>query len=242
MLKAVTLELDPGERVAVVGPNGCGKTTLLRALAGLVPLRRGEVEMEGANLRRIGRRATARKIAYMPQQWSAAFPLTCLETVLLGRSPHKRWLGLADESDVRLAQEVMERLEVWSLADRPITSVSGGELQRCLFARTLVQQGRFLLLDEPTSAQDPKGSLAVMEMLRTKGDEGVGILAAVHDLNLALWFFDRLVVLKGGNVIGEGLPESVLARGVLEEAFDVPLARVGEEGRALVVAGFRPVE
>lgn len=243
VVKAVSLVLRPGQRTALVGPNGAGKSTLLRALAGVAPVSLGEVRLDGRPLTRWRRLEIARRIAFLAQGAGALFPLSCLETVLLGRSPHKRGLGLADHTDLELAESAMRRLEVWQLADRPVSQVSGGELQRVMMARVLVQQCPILLLDEPTSAQDPKASLRLLTLLAELAERGATLLVAIHDLNLALRGFDRVAVLCDGELLACEAPERILELGALETAFGVRLRRVGEAaGRPVVVAEGQPPE
>lgn len=237
VVRGVSLALRPGRRTALVGPNGAGKSTLLRALAGITPVERGDVRLDGRPLARWSRLEVARRIAFLAQGAGALFPLSCLETVLLGRSPHKRGLGLADRADMALAEAAMRRLEVWQLADRPVSQVSGGELQRVMMARVLVQQCPVMLLDEPTSAQDPKAALRLLGLLAELAERGVTLLVAIHDLNLALRAFDRVAVLCDGELLACEAPERILELGALESAFGVRLRRVGEsQGRPVVVS------
>jgi iron complex transport system ATP-binding protein len=230
------VDLARGACIAVVGPNGSGKTTLLRACAGLVRLAAGEVRLDDVPLLQVRRREAARLIALMPQHTDLQFPLSGLEAVLLGRSPHKHGLGLADAGDERLAEAAMRALDVWALADRPVTALSGGELQRLMLARVMVQQARFVLLDEPTSAQDPLGTLRVRDVLRGLTEDGAGVLAAVHDLNFALREFERVVVLSAGTVLFAGPAQGALESGALERAFDIRLRRIADDGMPYVVA------
>jgi iron complex transport system ATP-binding protein len=238
VVRGVDIEVRPGERVAILGSNGSGKTTLLRALAGLIPAAGGAVELDGASLAATPRATLARHLALVPQRPPRAFPLSALESVLLGRSPHQRGLGLASRAEQALALRAMERLDVATLAARPVTSSSGGERQRLMIARALVQEARYLLLDEPTSAQDPRGRLLIMRVLAEEAARGVGVLAAVHDINLALRAFDRVAVLADGRLLACEPPAALLASGVLERAFGVRFDVVAgaRDGRPVVVA------
>jgi len=235
VLEHVELAVEPGERVAIVGPNGSGKSTLLRALAGLLAPKQGSVELSGMLLTDWARPELAKRLAYMPQVAISSFPMSGLEFVLLGRSPHKRGLGLADADDVDMALAGMERLGVAALAARPISAVSGGERQRLGLARVLVQDGSFLLLDEPSSAQDPRGCLLVERVIRDEADRGKGLVVAVHDLNLALRAFDRVAVLAGGGLLGVSSPGALPGSELLERAFSVAFEYVEAKGRVLVV-------
>lgn len=236
VLKDITFSVSAGDTVAIIGPNGSGKTTLLRTLAGLLRPESGAVLLGTECLSELSRRTVSQQIAYMPQRSETHFPLTCQEAVLLGRSPHKSGLGLADKTDLERAEAVMRRLEVWNLAERPVTAVSGGELQRLMFARVIVQETKFVLLDEPTSAQDPRGQGIVCKMMGELAESGVGVVAAVHDINLSLRVFSRLVVLREGGVLEQGSPKEILGSDVLRRAFEVPFRRFGDGDDAFVWA------
>jgi iron complex transport system ATP-binding protein len=235
VLSGIDLELTQGARIAVVGPNGCGKSTLLRSLAGLIPLRAGRVLLGNSLITQLTARQVARHIAYMPQKITIAFPLSALEVVLLGRHPFKRGLGLAEPSDVELARMAMSTLDVWPLRDRPVTALSGGEIQRILFARTLVQDCPIMLLDEPTSAQDPRGTQVMIQEMRQRTDKGAVVLAVVHDLNLAARHFDWLLVMQAGTITARGSPRDVIRGNALERAFQVKLRLVEDEPAPIIV-------
>jgi len=234
VLTDVELSVGAGESVAVVGPNGSGKSTLLRLLAGLIEPTTGRVTVCGSLTSETSRRELAKRIAYMQQKLAIQFPLSCIEAVLLGRSPHKRGLGLADRSDIEWASKVMDKLEVTNLAQRPVTAVSGGELQRLMFGRVLMQDALFSLLDEPTSAQDPRGQQLIAEGIRELVDGGKGVVAAVHDLNFALTHFDRVWVISDGKIVASGKPSEVLSSKTLELAFQVSFQTVDDGSRKLI--------
>lgn len=239
ILNDISTHITQGTRVALVGPNGSGKTTLLRTFAGLLKPTSGDVLYDGCSLSQLNPKTIATRLSYMPQQLEIPLPLSCLEIVLLGRSPHKRGLGLADSTDLRLARSAMERIGVEHLASRSIARVSGGERQRLMLAQVLVQECPFMLLDEPTSAQDPYGVLLVAKVIQEANQDGVGILAAVHDLNLALAGFDRIIVLKEGTILLEAPPNDVLESGALEETFAVDFHRINSEECSYVVSQLR---
>jgi iron complex transport system ATP-binding protein len=232
----VTFSVRPGERLAIVGPNGSGKTTLLRACAGIVAPEHGTLELGGRPLRALTRREIARRLGFMPQEVDLRFPMSGLEAVLLGRSPHKRGLGLANPGDLESARAAMARLEIDHLQERPVTSMSGGERQRLMLARVLVQGADVLLLDEPTSAQDPYGVVLVRAVLEEQAQAGSSVVAAVHDLNLALRAFDAVLVLADGAATAVGRPKDVIAGGALERAYGVALRTVPDGEGVWVVA------
>lgn len=235
VLGGVSFDLGAGERLAVVGPNGSGKTTLLRACAGVVAST-GAITVGGRPLASYRRGVLARRLGFMPQETDLRFPMSGLEAVLLGRSPHKRGLGLADPADLELARAAMARLEIDHLEARAVTSMSGGERQRLMLARVLVQGVDALLLDEPTSAQDPFGVLLVRQVIQEQAAAGQAVMAAVHDLNLALRAFDRVLVLAAGRVLTVGTPDAVIAAGALDDAFGISLRTVADGTEVWVVA------
>lgn len=222
ILSDIALALRTGELVGLIGPNGAGKTTLLRALGGLVRRSAGAIRLCGKPLEALSPREVARLVAYVPQGTTADFAFTVREVVLMGRSPHLGRFQLEGSKDQQIAEEAMRRLHVDHLAERLITTLSGGERQRVFIARALAQQPRVLLLDEPTANLDVKHQLDVLEMATHLADEeGLGIVAAIHDLNLAAHFCQRLVLLHRGRVLADDAPEAVLTPANLRRAFEV---------------------
>ena len=204
VVRDVSFSVKPGEHLCIMGPNGCGKTTLLRALAGLLP-RQGSITIAGQDLRGMKRRQIARNVAMMSQLTSVYFSYTVYETVMLGRYAHRGPGALqgADRQDREIVLDCLERTGLLPLADRPITQLSGGQLQRVFLARTFAQSPRIILLDEPTNHLDLKYQVELVAELRRWSAAGdrcvVGVL---HDINLALEFADRVLLLEKGEVRG----------------------------------------
>ena len=220
VLDGVTVGIAPGELVGVIGPNGGGKTTLVRLLSGVLTPSAGEVLLGGAPLARLVRRDVARRLAVVPQDPVLELPFTALEVVLMGRAPHLPALGFAGDRDVAIARTAMAGLDVGDVEDRSLDRLSGGERQRVLLARALAQEPEVLLLDEPTTHLDLRhqaGIYDVVEALRR--ERGTGVLCVLHDLNLAAAYCDRLVLLAGGRVVREGRPHDVLTVEVLRAAY-----------------------
>ena len=221
VLRGVSLEVSRGEFVAVIGPNGSGKTTLLRALAGLIKADGGRIVIGGADASGLSARVRARSVAYLPQSSSSGYSFTAFEVALMGRYPSLGRFQLETQADREIAYRALERTEAAQFADRRIGELSGGERQRVLMARTLAQQPELLLLDEPTSNLDLKHQLSLMALVRGEVANGLAAVAVLHDLSLAARFADRLVLLKGGVVMADGLPGSVLTPANLRAAFEV---------------------
>lgn len=205
VLQDVNLRIPGGEVAGVLGPNGSGKTTLLHVLAGILAPREGSVRVFGKDLKGTSARWRARRMASVAQNAAVTFPFRCLSVVLMGRYPFlSRWGGYTAR-DLDQAMNAMERTETLTLADRMISEVSGGEAQRVLIARALTQAPSVLLLDEATSSLDVARKIQVFDLLRRKNrEEGTTIICAMHDLNLAALYCDRLMFIKNGAVALDG--------------------------------------
>jgi iron complex transport system ATP-binding protein len=219
ILKDVALTVPAGEFVVIIGPNGTGKTSLLKALAGLVKTT-GAVEILGQPLAAYSRRELAARVAVVPQQVPIEFPFTVAETVLMGRSPHLGLLAVEDKEDYRIAREAMAFTEVAGLAERRLDELSGGERQRVIIARAICQQPRLILLDEPTASLDPAHQVGVMDLMeRLRRERGVTVVMVSHDLNLAAMYGDRLLLMDNGGIIMAGSPGEVLTAERLERSY-----------------------
>ncbi|WP_246317880.1 ABC transporter ATP-binding protein [Desulfoluna butyratoxydans] len=220
VLTDITLSVPRGSFFIIAGPNGTGKTTLLKCLAGLSRPRTGEVSLEGTPLSRMTRRELARRIAFLPQSVESAFSLTVREVVLMGRAPHLGMLGFHKDKDMALAEEAMAFTDVLHLADRSVDALSGGEKQRVFISRAVCQQPEFILLDEPTSALDLAHQVRVMDLMeRLKLERGTGVVMVSHDLNLAAMYADTLCLIHQGTVSAIGAPPQVLEKKRLETVY-----------------------
>jgi len=216
VVSQVNLTVPAGSRLAVVGPNGAGKSTLLRVLCGLDSPAAGTVEVGGENLHRMSGRRRARIIAVVGQEERPAGELTVGEAVALGRIPYRQpWSASADHDIVRTALSVVE---LGDRADRPCGRLSGGERHRVVLARALAQQTPVLVLDEPTNHLDAAWRLRLMQLVK---DLGRTVVAAMHDLDLVLRYFDAVAVIADGRIIGCGPPVKVLTPVLLREVFGV---------------------
>jgi iron complex transport system ATP-binding protein len=240
ILGDVSVAVAPGAWVSVIGPNGSGKTTLLRAVAGLVPST-GGLRVQDRPAEGLGRRALSRMVAYVPQRPVTPDGMTVTDYVLLGRTPYIAALGAESRRDLQVAASVMERLDLTALRDRALGTLSGGELQRAILARSLAQEAPVLLLDEPTSALDIGHGQQVLELIDSlRSEEGLAILSAMHDLTLAGQFADRLVLLAGGRVVADGPPAEVLTEARISQYYGADVRIVEDSVWGLVVAPARP--
>jgi iron complex transport system ATP-binding protein len=228
LLDGVSLELRPGELLAVLGPNGAGKTTLLKLLSGELEPSAGSVRLNGRPLRAWSRLQVAQQRAVLPQQGGLSFPFTAEEVVRMGCAPH-RVRGAMSEAEV--VRDAMRVADVLHLAERRYPALSGGERQRVQLARVLAQiwepgdeEARFLLLDEPTSALDLAHQHQVLGLARQLADaQAIGVLAILHDLNLAACYAERILLLSEGRVAACGPAAEILDARTLEAVFKLPL-------------------
>jgi iron complex transport system ATP-binding protein len=222
ILRGASLALRPGEMVGLIGPNGAGKTTLLKVLGGLLRRTGGDLRLAGHPLDDYSPREVARLAAHVPQSTTVEFAFTVREVVLMGRSPHLGRFELERALDRQIADRVMQQMNILGLAERFVTTLSGGERQRTFIARALAQQPRLLLLDEPTANLDVRHQLDVLDMVaRLAAEQGLGVIAAIHDLNLAAQFCGRLVLLHRGRVLADDRPDAVLTPHHLDAVFGV---------------------
>ena len=220
-LRDLSLALAAGELVGLVGPNGCGKTTLIRAVTKVVKPVSGEVQLCGDEVGSLPQVEIARRVAVVPQEPLLPEAFTALECVLMGRTPHLKLLENEGVRDFDAARAAMERTGTWQVADRRVDELSGGERQRVVVARALAQETPVLLLDEPTAHLDIGHQASVLGLMRALcRDEAKAVLAVVHDLTLGAAYCDRLVMLRpGGTIVAEGSAEEVLRPELLEEVY-----------------------
>jgi iron complex transport system ATP-binding protein len=234
-VREVTESASAGEWLGVIGPNGAGKSSLLRAIAHLVR-HDGVVRIAGQLTSRLSRRKRAQLVAYVPQQPELPAGMGVLDYTLLGRTPHIGYFGVESEEDRRLCVDVLTRLDLASMADRLLSTLSGGELQRVVLARALAQDAPVLLLDEPTSALDLGRRVDALELVdELRRERGLTVLSAMHDLTLAAQFADRLILLAAGRVVAAGDPVHVLDEHVLTECFGARVRVLKDDDGGLLV-------
>jgi iron complex transport system ATP-binding protein len=211
VLRDIDLELRRGFCTGILGPNGSGKTTLLDLLAGLQAPQSGAIEFQGRPLPAWPKKQLARWLALVPQDFMVRFGFSVREVVEMGLHPHLHRFAAPSEADQALIDEALEITGIATLANRPVTRLSGGEKQRVAVARALAQQPMVLLLDEATSSLDIHHSLEILHLIRHRFDQqGMQVVAVMHDLNLASLFCDHLIFLKEGRVVCQGPTEEVL--------------------------------
>ncbi len=220
VLHGIDLSVGAGEMVGLIGPNGSGKTTLIKLVSGVLKPGQGEIRLDGVNLSQLKRKTVARSVAVVPQQFYIPFAFTVGEVVMLGRIPFIRALAGETAADRDAVSAAVAVVGIDELVERRFDELSGGERQKVILAMALAQQPRLLLLDEPTLHLDITHQIEILELVRSlNAEQGITVIAAMHDLNLASLYFDRLVVLKEGRLLADGTPAEVLTEEMLGDAF-----------------------
>ncbi|MQT15082.1 ABC transporter ATP-binding protein [Segnochrobactrum spirostomi] len=224
LLHPLDLAVGPGRMIALIGHNGSGKSTLLKMLARQETPSGGRVLFGGRQTEAWATREFARAVAYLPQNPPEAIGLTVRELVMFGRYPWHGPLGRVTETDRAKVAEALDVTGMVVLADRLVETLSGGERQRAWLAVLIAQDTRYLLLDEPISALDISHQIEVLDLVRRLSRErGLGVLAVLHDINMAARFCDEIVALKGGRLVARGSPDEVVEAGTLAEIYGVAM-------------------
>lgn len=227
VLSDISLKIEAGESVALIGPNGVGKTTLMRILAGLLKPTSGRVELRGGeDLHAMSRREVARQLTVVPQARPQVFDFSALDLVLMGFHARTARFSLPSAAHQEQALAAMAELDVADLADRPASVLSGGELQRVLMARTMTSEAPLWLLDEPTSNLDIRHQIALLEQVTAHCARGGAALGVLHDLALAHRYFERVIILDDGKIRADGPSNSTLDDALLSQVFQVDLHSV----------------
>ncbi len=235
VVRDVSASVADGGWLGVLGPNGAGKTTLLRAITGLLE-HRGRILLDGQDTATMPRKRLASRVAVVAQRPVVPDHITVGDYVLLGRTPHISYFGTGGGHDLAVAAEVLEALDLTTVAGRPIGSLSGGEAQRAFVARALAQEPAVLLLDEPTASLDVGRQFDVLEMIeRLRRERGVTVVSALHDLSLAGQFADRVLLLHEGVAVAVGSPAEVLTEEIIREFYGAEVRLVSVDGDDVLI-------
>jgi iron complex transport system ATP-binding protein len=225
--KELTFAVRPGEVVALLGPNGGGKTTLLKTVLGLIPPLAGEIRLGGDRLSDLSVGERARRAAYVPQVHTGVFAFSVEDVVLIGRSARSGLFAGPSARDREVALGAIERLGIAHLAERPYTQISGGERQLALIARALAQEPRVVIFDEPTASLDFGNQGKVMREIRRLAADGLGVVFSTHDPNHALRHADRALLIRNGATLAWGPSGQVITQEILRELYGAEIIRLG---------------
>jgi iron complex transport system ATP-binding protein len=221
IISNITFSVSPGELVGIIGPNGAGKSTLIKLILGLLKPDSGEIFIENLILQKYSPKELYKKIAFVPQENNLDFPTTVLETVLLGRIPHLSRFHLENEEDYKIAEEALTAAGIEDFSERFANQLSMGEKQLVTIAKALAQETNFIFLDEPTSSLDVSHTIQIMEILKGLTLKGKTIISAIHDLNTASRYCDKILIINNGEIKGFGKAEEVFTKEIIQDAFSV---------------------
>jgi len=234
VLDSINLSIKAGEMVGLLGANGSGKTTLIKLATGILKPLQGEIRLNDTDIAHLSRKFIARNVAVVPQQLFIPFAFTVREVVGLGRTPFVKILSGENAVDREAVRAALDIVGMTRLQERHFDELSGGERQKVILAMALAQQPKMLLLDEPLVHLDITHQVEMLELVKTlNSEQGITIIAAVHDLNLASLYFDRLVLLKGGKILNDGTPAQVITEEGIREAFSAEVS-IGQHPTANV--------
>lgn len=226
----VSFFLKPGEVLCLLGPNGCGKTTLLKCLIGIFKLESGRIELDGGEISRLERNELAKHVGYVPQLHQPAFPFSVLDAVLVGRAPHLNFFESPGKVDEEIAEMAIEALGLKELRNRPYTQLSGGERQLVVFARVMAQQPTLLLLDEPTSHLDFGNQIRVLHLVEELSRTGLPIIMASHFPDHAFLTSSKVAIMRKGEFLDFGPPEDVITEENMEKAYGIKVRVMDVDG------------
>jgi len=232
VLDNVALELHDGEILGIVGPNGSGKSTLLKCIDAILKPKSGSILLDGKEINRINSSELAKLIGYVAQREESRFPVTVFDVVLMGRKPYLNWKP--SQADLEKVASIIELLNLEPIAMREIDSISGGERQKVMIARALAQEPPVLLLDEPTNYLDLRHQLEVMELIKSLADQGTASIVAIHDLNLAVRYCNKFLLLHEGKVFASGGKEIICPENI-EPVYHVKVSCCINDGHPLII-------
>jgi iron complex transport system ATP-binding protein len=243
VIRDLSLQLDAGRIYGILGPNGCGKTTLLDLLVRHRQPCRGRIRYAGRELAAFGQKDLARQVALVPQNFYINFPFTARQVVMMGRYPHLPRFGAPSAGDRQMVREIMQKTDTAILAHRAVTELSGGERQRVVLARALAQDARMLILDEAFSNMDVHHCMQMLNTVtRSTREKGTGVVAVFQDINLAARYCDDLIFMRNGRIAASGPRDQVLNPEILQQVFQVQAKVFFEPFSQASQVAFKPAE
>ncbi|MCK9151883.1 ABC transporter ATP-binding protein [Methanobacterium alcaliphilum] len=232
----INLSVDKGDVVCILGPNGCGKTTLIKCLNKLLDLKDGAVYIHGEDVKNIDQRRIAQNIGYIPQSHVSTFAFSVLDVVLMGRAPHLDFLESPTEEDYEIAEAALEKFGINDIKEKPYTSLSGGEQQLVFFARVITQQPNILILDEPTSHLDFGNQLKTLDVISKLASDGLSVIMTSHYPDHAFISSNKVAIMKDRNFLDIGTPDDIITRENMEKVYgiNVKIVDVGDNRKVCV--------
>lgn len=218
IVKEASVKVQGKQFVGLLGPNGSGKTTLLKSIYRVLKPAAGLITVDDADIRKLSHKETAKRMGVVSQFTNMSFDFSVEEIVLMGRTPHKTAFAKDTAEDYQIVEEALKKVDMLSFRDRSFLTLSGGEKQRIILARALAQQVEMLILDEPTNHLDIKYQIQIMDVVKSLN---IGVIAALHDLNLTLMYCDYVYVLKDGKIVTDGRPEEIITPELIRDVYEV---------------------
>lgn len=235
VLKNLSVSVQKKDFIGLIGPNGSGKSTLLKVMGGILIADSGSVQFKNISVSKINKKIFAQSVSWIPQDHPMVFPFKVSEIVMMGRHPYLSALSFESEEDFNITQRAMETTKTSQFSDRYFNEISGGEKQRVMIASALAQSPEMMLLDEPTSALDLKYQIQILNILKNLNENhNMTLVMAMHDLNLASRYCNRLVLLSDGEIVRDGTPEQVLEKDILEQVYGIEIDLSTRDGHIMV--------
>lgn len=230
ILTDISAEFKEGEFTGIIGPNGCGKSTLLKTVMGFLPCIQGEITVNGQSIAKMSPQTVAKNLAYLAQ--SRAVPeMTVAQLVLHGRFAHLNYPRIYGQKDKNIAVSAMKKMDIYHLADEPLSKISGGMRQKAYIAMALAQDAPFLLPDEPTTYLDIANQFQLMEIFKNLAAEGKGVIAVMHDIGTAMKFSDKIAVMNEGRLLISATPDEIYESKIIEKVFGIRLKKTETDGK-----------